>query len=336
MKAVAPVPVHTWSPFEVRQAIGPEPGRTRFHDDARLVTPQDGPFDGRDSILRYLAGQSSPVFSFRFSADEVYRCGPDRGIEIGTYNALLAQEGWNRPVAGRWWAEWTRSPAHGWRIREARLHEAGRRASPPPPGCVSLEEAIRAVGRVTVSGHLTGVGYDTGDPHRDTEQLGRYPYKGQGTSRSGALLGIRYRGLHWLAAELDLGLLPRTFSWYKTSPSATREQWLVSDAAFAGLTLGYEGRDIFVGAGPALYRSWWGWSGQGPAPGRGVGQVGVGAVATLRVMIPAARGFGFDLLAQYRAFPQHPIPEVEPAVSRTHSGLFFGVGIGSRVLPRDD
>lgn len=325
--ALAPVPAPTSSALELEAYVrGEDRPRYPFAADAGLRTADGDSLAGRAAILDYLtAPPTAPVHGFTFFTGQVVRCSRDLGFETGTYRAVETGGGRATPIGGRWFAEWRRARA-GWEIAEGRMLKPGERLPPTPEWCVGTESEVRARARFTASLQGAPFGIFTARPHRGLEDLSGMPYRSTGSERPGAIVSASYRVGRWLTVGGYWGLDPLTRTTYRLDQDTI--EWLRSTAWFAALTAGYEGRNVSVDAGPAWVRSSWEWTNSwNDQWSESADYSDLGAVVTARWIQPVASDLGIEAMVQRRFFKADVVPGTDPAIERSRSGFFLGLGV---------
>ncbi len=303
-----------------------------FTPDARLRTIAGATLRGRDAIQSYLSdpGLSGPR-DFQFGTETVYRCGPERGIETGTYRAIHRLDGRLRVLVGRWYAEWRRVGAR-WAIDDGRLLGPGEPLPPIHEDCVTPDQEVRAEARFTATLQGAPFGFFTADPHHGLESLGRYPYFSESMAGPGVILSADYRLGRWLTVGGYAGRDPVRRTTYRLDQE--REERLTSRLGFWALAIGYEGRVVSVDAGPARVRSRWSWSSTADVLiDEGTVDSRWGAVVTARAVQSLRWDLGLELMLQYRWFGSDVLPRAIPPLKRSRNGLFIGLGIALRRTP---
>ncbi len=267
-----------------------------------------------------------------FLPDRVYRCDAPRGIEVGKYRTgELAGRG-ARPRSGGWFARWEPTSDGDWKIREAILSRPGEPMPEIEATCVDAKTELAAGAHFTLSVQGPPFGFFLADPHKDLEGAGRSGFRAEEIDRPGALLSSTYRVTEWLALGGLWILEPRRRTSYGNSLRAN--QWLKSGGNVLAVTLGYEGRNVSLDAGPALARSYWEWTDVTEVPGEGAHYSKVGAVVGARGLIPLRVDLHLEVRLHRLLVAKEDVPDTEPVLTGSRSGFYLGMGLASQPTAR--
>lgn len=314
---VAPVPPVAYSVSELEHIIrtaSPLP----FTDGAALRTLGGDTIRGREAILDYFtAPPGSGHHSIYITTTEVYRCGPELGIQYGTYRAVLEGEGGHdRITSGRWVARW-RGAAGSWQIGDGAFLQPAQGAPPVPASCIGRAEERFSTARLSFSGHLSAAGFIDQTPHDVLDRDGA-----GAVTTPGVLAGARYRLWKGLAVGGYLGSAP--------TRATTMFHTLHSKTSFRSLVVAYEGRNVALDVGPAWTETEWWWT--NGATNRREGDDAFfsrrGALVSVHLMVPVYRQLSVDLIAQQRYFgSDRGLPRLDPELEAAQDHFFVGIGL---------
>lgn len=328
---LAPTPSPTYSALELESEVRDGDHRhLDFAPDGVLHTLDDRSLQGPESIRAYLeATFSASMEPLQFFPVQVWRCGPEEGLEVGRYRGLLRASDTDMHLsAGPWYARWRRAPDGAWRIQEARLMRPGQTAMPVTEGCVDADAEFAAKSRFTGSVLGGPFALFTADPNgrRDPRVTSRDYITER--ARMGLLLSARYRIGSWFS-------LGGMWGWEPTIRTKTEQGvgdanlFIKSRGDFAAATVGFQGRNVLFEAGPATARTRWEWT-NSDRPFAVEGDRVVGAVVGTRLTYTSPSGVGIELAAQRRFFPLEEVPRSGGLRHGSRRGFFFSLGLALR------
>lgn len=318
---LAPIPPVAYSVSELED-VARESVPLPFTDRAVLQTLRGDTVRGRDAILDYFtAPPGLGHHSIDITTGDVYRCGPETGMQNGIYRAVLENEsGFDQIASGRWRADWVKS-GEEWRIAEAAFLEPSRGPASVPPHCIGMAEDRYSTARFRLSVHPNPASYVDSNPHDflDFEGAGEVAHVGF----LDLLAGAHYRLWKGFGVGSYIGNTPT-----RVTPLGNVLQ---SKLRFGSVGVGYEGRNVALNAGPAWVQSEWWWT-TGRLFERIRGKDATfsrpGAIVSLHVVIPLYRQLSLDLLAQQRYFgTDRGIPDLDPDRETSQDHLFMAVGV---------
>jgi hypothetical protein len=333
-----PVQPPAYSALELqRDVTGPDSMHMDYAADATLRTQNGDTVRGRDRIQAYMVATATKSVGgqggrFDFYAHRFYRCSAVEGIEISSFR-MLTRAGESYPPSGRWFARWSRSGNGDWTIREAILARPGERLPALGPGCVGTGQEVAAVSRVTVSVHGPPFKIDTSHPYHDLRRVGTYPFYDRKAGHIPLILAVRYRVARW-AAVGAMWARQRGFrdNYAELASNVVYKESLTRSGSIIALTAGYQGKDVSLDAGPALFRSHWEWTENGGLAGPSASYSHLGAVVQMRVVVPLASDFNLELIGQRRFVGDDLVPRTTE--SRSSEGWYLGVGFAIRRTDR--
>lgn len=324
---LAPVRPPAYSALDLERDISrQDASHMDFAEDATLATPKRDTLRGRRAIQAYMttSGESGPP-GFKFYTYGVYRCDARRGVELAKYRTMLSG-------GGEWYALWVRSPDGDWKIQQAVMARPGDALPRPGPECISTDAEVAAEARLTFSLEGPPFKISTADPHKDLENVGRYPFQSTSVTRADVILASTYRVNDWLAVGGMWGLLSRVRTTYHVNPGPT--EWLDSGGNLWAITAGYQGRNVTLDAGPALVRTHWQWSDNSGFSGVSATYSRIGAVAEARGIIPLRSDVNLEVLVQRRFMGSDLVPRTNGTRYGSRDGFFLGLGLAFRRTER--